>query len=629
MKKSKIYLLIGLGLFVLFFTIYIVALCPTIHPRDNPDIVTAAATLGIAHPPGYPLFTILGNLFSKIPLGSIPFRINLMSALFSAATIFFIYLIILKITKKLWPALIGAAILAFSYYYFAQSLYADLLSLNNLLIAIIVYVLLLWREKQKQPIRLRSGLSRVPIEGQKYLYLAAFLFGLAFSHHQISFFLFPAFLYLLLATDKKIFTSWELPKLIGLFIIGLLPWLYLPIRASQQPAYIWGNPTTFKGFFEMIARKEYSRQSFQFVSVFAFRIFDWLKIILKQFVGLGLILGLIGIVKIKDKDRVLFIFLLLCVLLSGPLFAFMADIPHVEMEFAAMERFFVFSSMFLAIWIGLGLDWLGIYTKKYTPILLILPLALLLLNYPRANRHNYYYAYDLGMNILNSLPQNAVLFGGLDVPLFELRYLQTVEHIRPDVFVLAGFDKELGGLSDQNKEKILKTFPDYNLSLEEMSKKYPVYTVVKNDLYWGEKKDNFAPEGLVYHYIPDKDWPKNFDGNKAKDNLNNFVPKNSIELTKKDDAFTKEIKYFYLEAYLNLGVSLQEAKKPEKAAEAYMKALKIDPNNFLATINYASTLLDRGKYEEAKSLYKEILKKYPDNILAQKGLNYANQRLNQ
>jgi len=629
MKKSKIYLLIGLGLFILTLTIYIVALCPTIHPRDNPDIVTAAATLGIAHPPGYPLFTILGNVFSKIPLGSIPFRINLMSALFSAATIFFVYLIILKITKKIWPALIGAALLAFSYNYFLQSLYADLLSLNNLLVVIIVYLLLIWRDQKEQPIRLRSGLSRVQIEGQKYLYLSAFLFGLAFSHHQISFFLFPAFIYLIFTVDKTIFTSWELVKLVGLFILGLIPWIYLPIRASQQPAYIWGDPTTFKGFFEMIARKEYSRQSFQFVSVFAIRIFDWLKIIFLQFIGIGVILGLIGINKIKQKDRVLFIFLLLCVLLTGPLFAFMADIPNVEMEFTAMERFFIFSSIFLAIWLGLGLDWLGNYTKKFTPLLLILPLGLLLLNFPRTNRHNYYYAYDLGANILNSLPQNAVLFGGLDVPLFELRYLQNVEHVRPDVTVLAGFDKDLGKLSEQNKARILKTFPDYNLSLEEMNKKYPVYTVVKNDLYWGEKKDNFVPEGLVYRYIPDKDWQKNFDGNKAKDNLNNFVPRNSAELTKKDDAFTKEVKYFYLEAYLNLGVSLQEAKKPDRAAEAYVVSLKIDPNNFLATINYAATLLERGEYEKAKGLYKEILKKYPDNVLAQKGLNYANLRLNQ
>ena len=97
MKKSKIYLLIGLGFFVITSAIYIFALCPTIHPRDNPDILTAAITLGIPHSPGYPLFTMLGHLFSKIPLGTLPWRVNLMSAIFSAASVLVLYFIILKL----------------------------------------------------------------------------------------------------------------------------------------------------------------------------------------------------------------------------------------------------------------------------------------------------------------------------------------------------------------------------------------------------------------------------------------------------------------------------------------------------------------------------------------------------
>src|SRR5438046_10589545 len=46
---------------------------------DTPELITAAATLGVAHPPGYPLFTMLGHLFSLLPFGSIPFRLNLVS----------------------------------------------------------------------------------------------------------------------------------------------------------------------------------------------------------------------------------------------------------------------------------------------------------------------------------------------------------------------------------------------------------------------------------------------------------------------------------------------------------------------------------------------------------------------
>jgi len=614
MKKSKIYLLIGSGLFVITSVIYIFALCPSIHPRDNPDAITAAATLGIAHPPGYPLFTILGHLFSKIPISSIPFRVNMMSALFSAATVFIVYLIILKLTKRFWPALIGASILAFSYNYFLQSLYADFLSLNNLLVALEILVILIWREKQEK----------------KYLYLFAFLFGLAFSHHQISFFLFPAFLYLILSTNKKVLISWELPKLIGFFILGLLPYLYLPIRAHENPTYVWGNATTLKGFFDMISRKDYARESFQFINFFASRIFDWFKLLSwRQFTILGFLAGLVGLAEYRKKDKILFYFLLLSVILAGPVFAFFADIPNVQAEMAAMERFFIFSFMLFAIWIGLGVNLFLPKIGKAIPLLLIFPVLLLLYHYPKVNRRHYYYAYDLGKNILNSLPQNAVLYGGLDVPFFELTYLQNVEHFRPDVKILPGFDKSYGEVTKSIEDYTLKNFPDYKLPVAKLAQKYQVYTVTIDESFWGKQTNNFIPEGLVYKYSSANNWAAQFDGTKAFDNLNNYQYRGNYSVSKNEEDFTKEIKYFYLEAWFNLGMSLQQAEKIPQAGSVYQKAIEIDPESIGPQINYASILLERGLYQEAKAKYKEILKNNPDLIMAQNGLNYANQKLSE
>src|SRR5205085_7121388 len=59
---------------------------------DSPELITAAVTLGVAHAPGYPLFTMLGHLFSLIPLGAIPFRVNLLSVACDALTIGVVYL---------------------------------------------------------------------------------------------------------------------------------------------------------------------------------------------------------------------------------------------------------------------------------------------------------------------------------------------------------------------------------------------------------------------------------------------------------------------------------------------------------------------------------------------------------
>src|SRR6202011_918680 len=67
---------------------------------DTPELITAAATLGVAHEPGYPLFTMLGHLFSLIPFGSIPFRVNLLSVTCHALTVGVIYLAAIRLTRS-------------------------------------------------------------------------------------------------------------------------------------------------------------------------------------------------------------------------------------------------------------------------------------------------------------------------------------------------------------------------------------------------------------------------------------------------------------------------------------------------------------------------------------------------
>src|SRR2546421_10948545 len=67
---------------------------------DSPELITAAATLGVAHEPGYPLFTMLGHLFSLFPFGSIPFRINLLSVVCHALTVGVIYLTAHRLTRS-------------------------------------------------------------------------------------------------------------------------------------------------------------------------------------------------------------------------------------------------------------------------------------------------------------------------------------------------------------------------------------------------------------------------------------------------------------------------------------------------------------------------------------------------
>src|SRR5438105_13439048 len=79
---------------------------------DTPELITAAATLGVAHPPGYPMFTMLGHLFSLLPFGPIPFRVNLLSVICDALAAALIFLTALRLTKSHVASALAALLVA-------------------------------------------------------------------------------------------------------------------------------------------------------------------------------------------------------------------------------------------------------------------------------------------------------------------------------------------------------------------------------------------------------------------------------------------------------------------------------------------------------------------------------------
>src|SRR5208282_1764726 len=87
---------IPLAIFVAAFVFLLVGLNPTFYADDSPETITAAATLGVPHPPGYSLLTLLGRLASLFPLGGIPFRVNLLSAFLAALVCSLLYLFLEK-----------------------------------------------------------------------------------------------------------------------------------------------------------------------------------------------------------------------------------------------------------------------------------------------------------------------------------------------------------------------------------------------------------------------------------------------------------------------------------------------------------------------------------------------------
>src|SRR5438477_11427788 len=172
---------------------------------DSPELITAAVTLGVAHPPGYPLFTMLGHLFSLLPFGSIPFRVNLLSVICDALTIGVVYFSAFRLTRSQLAAAVAALLLAVDPIFWEWSLAAEVFPLNNLLAAVLILLLVSWHQHP---------------ERSAFLIAAFFVAGLALTNHQTIVLLGPAFGFILWRRRSVL-----RPRLLALgvvaFIIGL------------------------------------------------------------------------------------------------------------------------------------------------------------------------------------------------------------------------------------------------------------------------------------------------------------------------------------------------------------------------------------------------------------------------
>ncbi len=232
-ERSKIW--IGAGLTaVSSFILYLNTLAPDILPADNGEFQWVAAQLGLAHPPGFPLYTLLAYLFTQLPLQQSPaYMVNLFSAITSSATLVLLYLTVHQLTKRHLAAVTAVFALATSTTFWAQATTANIRSLTTFFAALAILALVKFyfytvRAKQRG---LGSGQSVI---GERWLGIFVGALVLGVGHHLSLFFMGLVFVFALLLIDWRFFVTprrWLRPFLITL--ISLLPLLYLPLANPQ------------------------------------------------------------------------------------------------------------------------------------------------------------------------------------------------------------------------------------------------------------------------------------------------------------------------------------------------------------------------------------------------------------
>lgn len=202
--------------------LYVVTLAPSVQPADAGEFQLVSAVLGIAHPPGYPLYTMLGKLFTLLPFGNVAWRVNLFAAACAAATLAVIARAVRQATNSVVAALLSALVLGLAPTFWSQGTLANIRSLTGLLTSLSIYCLLRYGEG-------RSG---------RHLLGFAVSFGLGIGHHSSLALLALPFVAYLLAVDPHLLLQprrWAVP-LAGLGG-SLLILLYLPLRSAMTPPF--------------------------------------------------------------------------------------------------------------------------------------------------------------------------------------------------------------------------------------------------------------------------------------------------------------------------------------------------------------------------------------------------------
>ena len=439
--------LVAIFLFLLALIIYLRTLAPSVAYMfdDSLEFQLLASRMAIAHPTGYPLYALLIKLATFLPFGEVAYRVNLVSALSGAGAVAFTYLAARVLTMRFFapnnflgeiltrvPALVAALTLAFGETFWSQAVLAEVYALQALLTAVMLWLVLRW------------GSLHTP---RSTLLAIAFFAGLMLTHHRMSVLLFPALAAYVLVYERAFLKQpLTLLKIVAVFALPLLLYLYLPIRGTVTSSLDGAYQNTLEGFLNWILGTAYtvfiSQNPFNQTRDAAY----YFDLFTNDLGALGLLLAGVGFVALFLRVWREWLLLALA-LLANLIFVLTYRVADINVFFIptfVLVALFVAAGLAGLLWFAyyaLAPRWAMIASSVGAIVLLLLPFALVRAHYARVDLSNKLDVIDYGRAALSQpLPQNATIIGILG-EMSLLRYLQENENLHPDVETIAA-DKE-------------------------------------------------------------------------------------------------------------------------------------------------------------------------------------------
>jgi Protein of unknown function (DUF2723) len=239
------------GVAAIGFGVYLRTLMPGVAFADWGEMQVVPHVLGVAHPTGYPTYILLAWLAQLVPIGTVAFRANLLSAILVAATLATVVLISVRLGVRPLIAAAGGLALGAVGTVWAAATVAEVNPLHLLLIALILHRALVWED--------RLAVRDLAIGG--------LLIGLALGNHLLTLFIAPFIVVFVLWAGRRTILDrpWLVLVPVVTGVLGLAVYLYIPLAAAASPPLPYNHPLTLEAVLWLVTGAQF-RGQFDFLS---------------------------------------------------------------------------------------------------------------------------------------------------------------------------------------------------------------------------------------------------------------------------------------------------------------------------------------------------------------------------
>lgn len=408
--------------------------------EDDGYFIVAAYFAAGAHPPGYPLFTLLAHMATQVPMETVAFRVHAMNAVLGALAAAAMWRFCRSLLLDNASALAAALAFGFSATFWSQSIIAEVYTLNVLLFFLVATRAIAWARDQRR--RSRPGALAMGL-----------LYGLALSNHwPLTLLSTPALLFLAFPGARELLARWS-AVLCGL-AVGLLPYAWLIYRTHVVPQFSFYGPINgWSDFWYVVSREAYVQMDFSPSAGWEDKLLYAgfvLRQTAEQFGPIGALFGLAGFF-LQWRMWPWWVCCGLVMAYAGSTFV-LIGLLGFDYDFLHRISFRVYpliSYGAVGVWLGLGMrevaGWAAMHARaRIRPAVSGAALALLvagitwLANAPANYRARDTWAEDYARVLLETLPADSVLYANADTIIGPVGYLHWVQGLRPDLTLQSG-----------------------------------------------------------------------------------------------------------------------------------------------------------------------------------------------